>query len=115
MSNFNTDDDYNYPGTPYSPTNDYGHPEFGNDKGNEFGKIKKNPFEKLLNGLGSFSSGFTMEKIIWIIYAIVLVFIVLNIESVLDFLFYATMSVFKYVILIGVIILFGYIIIKRVL
>lgn len=103
MSNFNTDDDY---GMPVN----YDHPEYGD--GSRYGKIKKNPFEKLFSSLGSIGGALTLEKVLLILYVIALAVILFNLGTVLDFLFYATMSVLQYIIYIAVFIFLGFCVYK---
>lgn len=100
MANFNTDDDYSY----YDP-----------EDGFDVTKTKKkrkisNPFS-FLEGLGNLSN----DKIIYIFFIIIWILILLNIEKVLDWLFYLTFGVFQYVILGLILFAMVYFIWKKIL
>lgn len=105
MGTFNTEDDY-MPMNDSPVYNEYDHPEYGGTA--DYGKVKRNPFSSL-KGMGN---GITADKVFWAVYAIALIVVIINIGSVLDFLFYTTMSVLQYVILLAVVVLLGYIAIK---
>lgn len=112
MGNFRTDEDY----IDYG---EYDNPEYGDGSG-DYGSIrKKGILSRILETFGgldsSVGSGITLEKILLVIYAIAMIAIVLNIGTVLDFLFYTTMSFLQYVIMILVVAFFGRIIFRYVL
>lgn len=129
MGNFRTDDDYtpmdvsNYPTDPGPTYGGYDNPEMGNYPGG-YGNIKKpNIFSRIWSALGSagagagsaVSKGITLEKVLLGLYLIAMVVIVINISTVLDFLFYATVSILQYVIVVLVVILLGYVFCRYVL
>lgn len=129
MGNFRTDDDYtpmdvsNYPTDPGPTYGGYDNPEMGNYPGG-YGNIKKpNIFSRIWSALGSagagvgsgISKGITLEKVLLGLYLIAMVVIVINISTVLDFLFYATVSILQYVIVVLVVILLGYVFCRYVL
>lgn len=112
MGNFRTDEDYiNY--------GEYDNPEFGNGSG-DYGSIRKKGIlskiiETLCGAGATIGSGITLEKILLAVYVIAMIAVVLNIGTVLDFLFYTTMSFLQYVIMILVVAFFGFIIFRYVL
>lgn len=113
MSNFNTDDDFEYPSNDYpsyGSGSPYDHPEYGGASG--YGKMNKNPFSKLSALFQGFGSGLTLEKILIVIYIVALVIIVFHLSVVLDFLFYTTMAILQHIIVVAVIVLMGYCIFK---
>ncbi len=129
MGNFRTDDDYtlmgenNYPANPGPNNGCYDNPEVGNYPGS-YGKIQKpNIISRLLNALRNAGSGvgtgiekrITLEKVAFVLYLIAMVVILINITTVLDFLFYATVSILQYVIIVLVVVLLGYVFCRFVL
>lgn len=89
-----------------------------------YGNIKKpNIFSRIWSALGSagagagsaVSKGITLEKVLLGLYLIAMVVVVINISTVLDFLFYATVSILQYVIVVLVVILLGYVFCRYVL
>lgn len=129
MGNFRTDDDYtpmdvnNYPVDTGPPYGGYDNPEMGNYPGG-YGNIKKpNIFSRILSALGNagsragsgISKGITLEKVLFVLYLVAMVVILINITTVLDFLFYATVSILQYVIMVLVVVLLGYIFCRYVL
>lgn len=116
MGNFRTDDDDSSNNVNSYPVDTgYDNPEMGNHPGG-YGSIKKpNIISRLFSALGNIGSGvgikkgITLERVLLILYLIAMVFVVINITAVLDFLFYATASVLQYVIMILVVVLLGYI------
>lgn len=129
MGNFRTEDDYSPKDTNnYTPDVDtgygcYDNPEMGNDPGRYGSVKKKNIFSRIFNALGDAGTGvssgikkeITVEKILLVLYFIAMVFVVINITTVLDFLFYATVSILQYVIMVFVVVLLGYIFCRYVL
>ena len=129
MGNFRTDDDFTgYDGNnansgEYPDYSGYDKPEMGNGPG-EYGKIKKtNIFSRVLSAIGSIvavlgsgkGNGVSAEKVLLILYVIAMIFIVINIHEVLDFLFYTTMSLLQYVIILLVFLAMGYILFRHIL
>lgn len=126
MGNFRTDDDYNPMDTNnyYSGTDSgYDNPEMGDYPGG-YGSIKKkNIISRIFNTLGNVGAdvgselkrGITLEKVLGVGYLIAMVFIVINITAVLDFLFYATVSILQYVIIVLVVVLLGYVFCRYIL
>ena len=111
MGNFRTEDDF----TPHGGENfsDYGGYEPGH-----YGQIKKsNIFSRILRSIGNIGTqtgsrrgkGVTLEKVLFMLYLIAMVVIVINIQAVLDFLFYATMPILQYVIILLILFIAGYI------
>lgn len=126
MGNFRTDDDYTPVGGGNYPPG-YGgydnHPEKGDYPGG-YGPVKKKSIiSRILDALGnagsgagnSIRNGLTPEGVLIGVYVIALVLIVLNLSAVLDFLFYATLSILQYVVMIAVVVFLGYIFCKCVL
>lgn len=129
MGHFRTDDDY-YPINTdnYAPDNSvdnnvYDNPEMGNFPGG-YGTIKKpSIISRILNALGSIgtgvgsgvSKGITLEKVLLALYIIAMVFVAINIKAVLDFLFYATVSILQYLILVLVAVFLIYVFCRFVL
>lgn len=135
MGNFRTDDDYtpvggdNYPPNPDPGYGGYDNPEIGDYPG-RYGAVKKKSIisrirviSRILDALGnagsgtgnSIRNGLTLEGVLIGVYVIALVLIVLNLSAVLDFLFYATLSILQYVVMIAVVVFLGYIFCKCVL
>lgn len=129
MGNFRTDDDYtpmgtnNYPPDTGPGYGGYDNPEMGNYPGG-YGSVKKpNIVSKIFSALGNagtgigsgMKNGITLEKVLLVLYLVAMVFIVINITAVLDFLFYATVSILQYVIIVLVVVLLGYIFCRYVL
>lgn len=125
MGNFRTDDEYSsMDPTDTSPGyGGYDNPEMGNYPGG-YGPVKKpNIISRLFNELGNagtgvgtgIKKGITAEKVLLVLYLIAMVFVVINITAVLDFLFYATVSILQYVIMVLVVVLLGYIFCRYVL
>lgn len=117
MGNFRTDDDYTPMDVNSYPTNvpensGYDNPEMG-DYHIRYGSIKKpNIFSRIFNSLGNMGSGvgggvkngITLEKVLFTVYLIVMLFVVINIKTVLNFLFYATVSILQYLIFVLVVV-----------
>ena len=129
MGNFRTDDDYtpmdisNYPLDTGPGYGGFDNPEMGNYPGG-YGSIEKpNIISRLFSALGNVGAGVgtgikkesSLEKVLLVLYLIAMVFVVINITVVLDFLFYATVSILKYVIMVLVVVLLGYIFFRYVL
>lgn len=125
MGKFRTDDDdYGYPPMDdnyYPPDN----PEMGGYP--EYGHIKKpGILSRILGALGNIGSGsglgsagmgsgITAEKVFFVIYLIAMLLIVINFKTVMDFMFFVTMSILQYVIMVAVVILLIYIFCRFVL
>lgn len=126
MGNFRTDDDYNSMDiNDYSSGTDsgYDNPEMGDYPGG-YGSVKKpNIISRILNAMGNagtdmgsgIKSGITLEKVLAVLYLIAMIVVVINITAVLDFLFYATVSILQYVIMVLVVVLLGYVFCRYIL
>lgn len=126
MGNFRTDDDYNSMDVnDYSSGTDsgYDNPEMGSYPGG-YGSVKKpNIISRILNAMGNAGTDrgsgikreITLEKVLAVLYFIAMIFVVINITAVLDFLFYATVSILQYVILVLVVVLLGYVFCRYIL
>ncbi len=129
MGNFRTEDDYtpmdisNYPPDPGPDYDGYDNPEMGNYPGG-YGPVEKpNIISRLFSALGNAvagvaaggTKGITLEKVLFVLYLIVMVVVVINITAVLDYLFYATVAILQYVIMVMVVLLLGYIFARFVL
>ncbi len=116
MGNFRTEDDYApYNGGNKPDYNGYDNPEIGNSP-DGYGRIKKRGvFSRLSNAFGDMGTGITLEKVLFLIYAVAMIVIVINIQAVLDFLFYITMYLLQYVIMLLVVLALGYILFRYIL
>lgn len=118
MGNFRTEDDFTpHGGENFSDYGGYDNPEIGNEPGH-YGQIKKsNIFSRILKSIGNIGTqtgsrrgkGVTLEKVLFLLYLIAMVVIVINIQAVLDFLFYATMPILQYVIILLILFIAVYI------